>query len=55
MKIEIKTQAHTEWTFDIVSFEDHGDTVEIMHDNGSCSEIKKTELVKVLRILCADE
>lgn len=52
MKIEIKTEAHTEWSPDTVAFEDRDDVVEITHNEGYSFEVNKRELLKVVSILC---
>lgn len=55
MKIEIKTESHTEWSSDIAAFEEQGEVVEITHNNGFCFRVSKSELLKVVRVLCSDD
>ncbi|MED3839303.1 Uncharacterised protein [Niallia circulans] len=55
IKIELTTKQHTDWVDDKVTFEDDCDFIEINHHNGSTFSIRKTELRKVLHVLCEEE
>lgn len=53
MKIELTTKDHTEFVTDKVTFKEDGDYVEVKKD-GCTFSVKKSELRKVLMIICED-
>ncbi|MEH6941617.1 hypothetical protein [Bacillus sp. JJ722] len=55
IKIEVKTSAHTDYCNDTVTFQNiwRNGYIEINH-NGALFEVEKSDLRKVLTILCED-